>query len=284
MLGPAEVATWGLLGVIWEQLEYIVTAVAEGCEVRCTLSLGTGDVRTAKLIAYKSLWICFVWGAIVSATFAVFGAEIPKLLTADPVLQKMVSDNLPLISLANILSGIGVMAEHLLMGQNRVTLGAGIGCATTAFVALPLGALSSIVYNYDLKGLCFAVTIGGAAFAALAMFSLISSDWKKITEDIMSLHGNTSCSDSSSSVKSLEVHKCDWDELPTGKMNAVEILEYNEEFGNNRIRSPSSHQEWNVLTSRQQEATSTLGYDERKLKDDGDENDDSDIDQQNVSV
>jgi len=249
-LGPAEVAAWGLLGVIWEQLEYIVTAVANGCEVRCTLSLGTGDIQTAKLIAYRSLWVCFVWGAIVSAIFGVFGAEIPKFLTSDPVLQKMVSDNLPLISLANLLSGVAIMAEHLLWGQNRVTLGAGIGCLTTAFVALPLGALSSIVYNYDLKGMTASVTIGGSAFAALSMFSLISSDWKKITEDIMSLHGHSSCSDSPKSVKSLEVHKCDCNELPTEKMNAAETLEYNEKFGNNGVETQCSHQEWKDLTSR----------------------------------
>ena len=53
-LGSAEVAAWGVLGIIWEELEYIVSAISDGCEVRVALTLGKGDVKAAKLIALKA--------------------------------------------------------------------------------------------------------------------------------------------------------------------------------------------------------------------------------------
>lgn len=180
-----------MLGIIWEQLELIVAAVAEGCAIRCTLCLGSGDARTAKLVAYKSVWICFVCGVFVSIIFFIFEEDIPKLLTDDPVLQRMVSDNLSLVGMANIVAGIAIMAERLLMSQNRVTLGTAIGCVTTACISLPLAGISSLVFGFDLKGQTATLAIGMAMFGSIALIALISSDWEKIAVDIKSLHDHT---------------------------------------------------------------------------------------------
>ena len=85
-LGSAEVAAWGLLGIIWEELDYVINAIAEGCVIRCAISLGAGRVHTAKYVAYKSLWICFIWGMAVTVILVVFANEIPALLTPRYVL------------------------------------------------------------------------------------------------------------------------------------------------------------------------------------------------------
>ena len=197
-LGPAEVAAWGLLGIIWEELEFIVTAVAEGCEVRVAISLGTGDVKTAKLIAYKALWISFVWGLLVSILFLLFQEEIPKLITTDPFLQQMVSYNLPMISLANLVSGIAIMGEHILWCQNRSPLSTAIASGTSAFVTLPLAALSTYMFHFDLIGQTAAVVIGCSAFAAMVLYTVVASDWKQISKDVVSLHRDGSSRGSSS--------------------------------------------------------------------------------------
>ncbi|MGK3752651.1 MAG: hypothetical protein ACI8RD_004955 [Bacillariaceae sp.] len=243
------------------------------------------------MVAYKSLWICFVWGGVVTTIFVTFDTDIPKLFTNDPVLQKMVSDNLPLISAANLVSGIAIMAEHVLWGQNRVALGTGIGCLATAFVTLPLGALSSMVLNFDLRGQTTAITIGCAAFGAMAMFALICSDWEKIAEDVISLHGNdSSCSDSSSgsdsssSLGGMPFHDHDWDELTIENRNAAEILGYNEKLWKYNGETSTSNQNWNDLTSKQQEAASVLGYDKIKWNDDDDDDDDTEIAKMDVSI
>jgi hypothetical protein len=204
----------------------------------------------------------------------------------------MVSDNLPLISAANLVAGIAIMAEHVLWGQNRVAMGTGIGCLATVFVTLPLGALSSMVFNFDLRGQTTAITIGCAAFGAMAMFALICSDWEKIAEDVISLHGNdTSCSDSSgdihgsSSLGGMSSHDHDWDELTIKERNAAEILGYNEELWKYDSETSTSNQNWNDLSSKQQEAASILGYDKIKWNDDDDDDDhDTEIDQRDASI
>jgi Na+-driven multidrug efflux pump len=198
-LGAAEVAAWGVLGVIWESLEEIVNAISEGCEVRVANTLGKGDAKTAKLITYKAIWISLIWGVLVSIVFLLFEDEIPRLITTDPVLREMVSFNLPMISLANIVSGIAIMAEHVLWCQNRAKLATIIASATSLLVTLPLAGLSSFVFDFNLIGQTAGVAIGAAAFAASSMHAVISSDWKQISEDVMAIHADEDESDEESS-------------------------------------------------------------------------------------
>eukprot|EP00536_Pseudo-nitzschia_multiseries_P014004 jgi/Psemu1/291187/fgenesh1_pg.644_\ len=228
VLGPAEVAAWGLLGVIWEELEEIVTAIAEGCVIRCTVCLGLGDVPTAKLVAYKSLWICFVWGVAVTTVFVLFANEIPGLLTNDEVLQAMVAKNIPMMSVANTLSGLGIMADQILSAQNRVVLQTQLGVAATIFVTLPLGAISSLVFRLDLEGLTGAISIGFAVFSAMAMHAVILSDWKAISAGVLSIHGYSVPSSSSNSIgndsaSTFDGDRYDWCELPPPKQRAAAL-------------------------------------------------------------
>lgn len=289
VLGPEEVAAWGLLGIIWEELEEIVTAIAEGCVLRCAVGLGLGDVHAAKLVAYKSLWICFVWGVLVTAIFVLFADEIPGLLTEDPVLQKMVAKNIPMMSIANVVSGIGIMVDQILSVQNRAVLQTKIGFATTLLVTLPLGALSALVFDFDLEGLTASISIGSAVFSAVATHAVVCSDWKTISGDVLSVHGYTnsapgsddnddddsSSSSSSSNSSSRKNHSpgfildnnCKWCKLPPQKRSAGKILGYNERLWNSDKETRVSEKEWKELSAEEREAASTLGYNETKWND-----------------
>jgi len=195
VLGPAEVAAWGVLGMIWNELDHIVMAISYGCEVRVAITLGKGDVKTAKMITYKAIWICCVWGIFVSVVFRLFEDQIPRLITTDPFVQEMVSFNLPMISLANIVSGIAIMAEHVLWCQNRAPLSTTIASGTSGLVTLPLAGFSSYIYHFNLIGQTAAVAIGAAAFAAMSMYAVVSSDWKQISENVLSIHDDDNSDD-----------------------------------------------------------------------------------------
>ena len=190
-LGSAELAAWGVLGILWEELEGFVSAISDGCEVRVALTLGKGDANSAKLIAYKALWISLVWGIFVSVIFVFFQDEIPALITKDPLLQEMVSYNLPSIALANLVSGVAIMADHILYCQNRAGLATAIASGTSILITLPLAGLSSWYFRFNLIGQTTAVAIGAAAFAAIALFAVVSSDWNQIAEAIRSLHAES---------------------------------------------------------------------------------------------
>lgn len=189
-LGPAELAAWGILGVIWEELEYIVSAIADGCEVRVAATLGKGDIKTAKLVTYKAIWICFGWGVFVSIIFRLFEDQIPRLITTDPLLQEIVTFNLPMISLANLVSGIAIMAGHALWCQNRATLETVITTGTSTLITIPLAAISSYLFHFNLIGQTAAVAIGAAVFAAWAMYAIVSSDWEQISKNVIALHAS----------------------------------------------------------------------------------------------
>jgi len=243
-LGSAEVAAWGLLGIIWEELDYVINAIAEGCVIRCAISLGAGRVHTAKYVAYKSLWICFIWGMAVTVILVVFANEIPALLTPSPVLQAMVAKSLPVMAVANAFCGVGIMVDHILSVQNRAGAATKLGLAASLLITLPLGAISSIVFDLNLIGLASSISIGSAAFSAAATYLMIRSDWKGISDDIIGIHGyddddnddecenddgssycssNNSCSSDSTKDSSL---KSSWRRTSPEKWTATEEFGY----------------------------------------------------------
>ena len=219
-----------------------------------------GAVPTAKLAAYKGLWICFFWGVLVTTVFLIFADDIPGLLTKNPVLHQMVAKNIPVISVANMISGIGIMADQILDVQNRAVLATKIGLVVFLFVTLPLGALSSLVLDLNLEGLTASISIGAAAASALSLYATINSNWERISQDVLSIHGYSG----GSSGELSSVDDYDWCELPSEKLLAAKVLGYNERLWESGEEPRSSEKDWNELSVDERRAAMTLGYNETK--------------------
>lgn len=50
-LGPAEVATWGIFGTIWDAVTLLVDGIADASEVRVAFLLGSDQPERARLSA-----------------------------------------------------------------------------------------------------------------------------------------------------------------------------------------------------------------------------------------
>jgi Na+-driven multidrug efflux pump len=107
VLGPAEVATWGLLGTLWDALELITEAVADAGEVRTAFLLGAGRPGQAKLSSFKTLYLGVSASIFITACMFIAGEDIPTWLTNDPTLQRMTAELIPLFGIGNIALSIG---------------------------------------------------------------------------------------------------------------------------------------------------------------------------------
>jgi Na+-driven multidrug efflux pump len=90
VMGPAEVAAWGMLGFVWDTFERITAGFADAAEVRIGFRMGAGQPHHAKLAAYKAMYMAVVVSLFSTGVLFILAGHLPRWLTPDPTLQKMV--------------------------------------------------------------------------------------------------------------------------------------------------------------------------------------------------
>jgi Na+-driven multidrug efflux pump len=166
----------------------MISAIAEACEVRCASFLGAGQFHKAKYLSYKSLWIGLAFAGIASMVLYTLQYEIPRWLTPDELLQELLAELIPMLCLALFASGIAVMSDTMLYAQNRFSVATALACSVTILVTLPLSAISSIVFHWNLKGQTGALMFGLSILGSLCTFVLIRSDWEAVSFAVISSH------------------------------------------------------------------------------------------------
>lgn len=135
-------------------------AVADAAEVRCAYLIGSGKPYKARLSAYKSILMAFVASLLMTSVVFMIGDDLPRILTKDPTLQRMVAELIPLFGIGNIALTMGTMAWTLVGSQGRYHLSTAVGFVGSWLVTMPLAAFLGIVLDIDLQGQTFAVVIG----------------------------------------------------------------------------------------------------------------------------
>ena len=89
-MGPAEVAAWAILGLMWNVLERITAGFADTAEVRVGFYMGAGQPRSATIAAYKLMFMALMASLFSTVVLFIIAGNLPRWMTPDPTLQKMV--------------------------------------------------------------------------------------------------------------------------------------------------------------------------------------------------
>lgn len=154
------VAAWGLLESLWDFFEAATSGLSEAASIRVAYHLGKGDVNMAKLSSYKSLFMGVSLSFLITSVLLIMGEDLPKWLTPDETLRSMLNDVIPLIAMANILMVFGMVSWTLVGAQGRYRLATTVSVCMSAFVTLPLAAVSTFYFLFDLKGIVGAIICG----------------------------------------------------------------------------------------------------------------------------
>ena len=187
-LGPAEVAAWGIIGSLWSAIEALTEAIGDAAEVRCAFLLGCGKPKHAQVSSYKSMLIALIVSFLVTSILFTMGEDIATWLTADPVLQKIIVDLLPLFGIGNITMTIGSMSWTLLGAQGRYQLATTVAFGGSWLLTIPLAAIASVLLNLNLQGQTAAVVLGYGGSGLVNSYFLFRSDWKKLSQTVMASH------------------------------------------------------------------------------------------------
>jgi Na+-driven multidrug efflux pump len=282
--GPAEVAVWGLLGQIWDVMDDIVLAVSDASEVRVAHLLGLGKPSLAKHSSDKSLLLAMVSGFIMSAVLASIKTSLPRWLTNDGILQRMLTNLMPIICLALAVLSFGSMSYSILCAQGRTPLATTVSGFGSLFITLPLASLSTFYFNFNLQGLASCLLLGYASSGFVNSLLMLTANWKRVSRTVRKRtkqleenmrhevedHHNKQdavfvCNGVRDSEEDQmdkpEYDSYDFDELPVEVKAAAVALGYNQVMWDQGLEIEALNVYWDQLSPEKQRAAATLGYD-----------------------
>ena len=183
-LGPAEAATWAVLGYVWGVFESTTEAVGDASEVRVAYQLGKGRHALANIAAFKSMFISFILAVLMSIVFLCLRNVLPRWLTDDTTLQSMLSELFPLVALGNVSMTTGMVGWAVVGAQGRYHLATTIATMCSLLITLPLSAILTIRMRIDLQGLTFAVVVGYTITAMTLITCILISDWEMLSTKV----------------------------------------------------------------------------------------------------
>ena len=194
ILGPAEAATWAVLGYVWTFFESTTEAIGDASELRVAYHLGNGHPDMAKLSGYKSMFLATIITGSASAIFMSLANVLPTLLTHDETMQDMLVELWPLVALGNCTMSMGMVCWAIVGAQGRYRLSTTIATSCAFLITIPIAAVSTFM-RVDLQGLAFAVVVGYTITAMLLSLCVLMSDWKAMAEKIREeMDDSSSCS------------------------------------------------------------------------------------------
>ncbi|KAL3777598.1 hypothetical protein ACHAW5_007488 [Stephanodiscus triporus] len=183
ILGPAEAATWAIMGYIWNVFESTTEAVGNASETWVAFQLGEGRPDLAKLVSYKSMLIVSIMSIVMSTLLMSLTNVLPSLMTKDATIQDMLAELFPLVALGNVTMSMGMVCWAIVGAQGRYEISTMIATCCAFLVTIPIGMVS-VVMRINLQGLTFAVVIGYTVTAMLLSAVIILSDWDILAKEI----------------------------------------------------------------------------------------------------
>lgn len=143
--------------------------------------MGAGQVRVAKLLSEKAMYFTFTIAVYATGVFFLLAMYLPGWLTPDPTLQRMLFDIIPLVGFANIWMVTGMVAYAVIGAQGRITTATFLEFFISWGIGVPLAAIMTMVFNYNLEGIVASMTITYTIGTNMYLYMLYTSDWEALS-------------------------------------------------------------------------------------------------------
>jgi len=198
-LGPAEVTTWGIVGSLWDTIEMLTEGFGDAGEIRTGFHLGAARPATARLSSYKTIIISIIFALIITSILWILGEDLATWLTPDPTLQRLILEVLPLLGVGNIALTAGSVSWALVGAQGRYRLATFVAFISSWSVTLPMAAIYTFLFRFDLQAMVSAVVIGYTITGTCLQYILVRSDWERLSKLVIEENEESDSSDESSS-------------------------------------------------------------------------------------
>jgi MATE family multidrug resistance protein len=187
-LGPAEVATWALVGIIWKLLETSTEGFGEAAAIRVAYHLGSGSAQLARLASHKALLISTLQSLFITSILLMAGKNIANILVPDPTLQELLNNLIINVSLGNIVMSFAMSVWSLLGAQGRYRLATLVILICRWIITIPMALTCVFLFDYDLNSVMGSVTTGFATSVLALSYIFFRSDWERLSRIMQELN------------------------------------------------------------------------------------------------
>lgn len=179
-LGGAEVATWALMGIVWEIFEATSEGIGEAAAVRVSYYLAENIPFQAQTLASKVIFWTLVEAVVCTSVFLMVGPNITVALTTDPTLQHLFSSLVGMTGFANLTMAFAQVYWSLVGSQGRFILASSTVLACRWLCAMPLAFLCIFAFEFDLQAVAASISVGYISAAVVLASCIVRSDWKQL--------------------------------------------------------------------------------------------------------
>merc|ERR1712025_243957 len=179
-LGPAEVATWTLLGAFWDFFEALTEGIGEAAANQVTYLLSAGQVEAAKKLSHGAILMAVTQAVLVTSVLYMSGQYLAVLFTTDPAIQNMMNDSIILIGIANVIMCFSQITWSLIGAQGRFRLATSVIFFSRWLVAMPCALISIYIFAYDLNAVSGSLVVGYATACCAFTVIVLRSDWDRL--------------------------------------------------------------------------------------------------------
>jgi hypothetical protein len=175
-----SVATWAMMGVVWELCAALTEGLGEAASVRVSFLLVEGLPMEARRLSNKVAFLALVLALSLTSMFLMLGPNVAVLLSTDTAIQNLFTDVVGLTGLANVSMTFAQVYWSLAGAQGHF----GLASATILFcrwlVILPLASIFIFHFRFDLKAVAGSVAVGYAVAAMVLAWGVFRVDWEQL--------------------------------------------------------------------------------------------------------
>lgn len=187
-LGPAEVATWALLGAFWDVLESFTEGIGEAAANQVAFLLSVGLIERAKNLSMGVIYLAVMQALLVTSALYMSGQYLAILFTTDPTIQNLFNNTIAWIGFANVLMAFAQIAWSLVGAQGRFRLATLAIFLSRWLVSMPCAIVSIYALFLNLNAVSGSLVVGYATATSALTCIVLRSDWVRLAATLQELN------------------------------------------------------------------------------------------------
>eukprot|EP00934_Nitzschia_sp_Nitz4_P000334 Nitzschia sp. Nitz4//scaffold2_size372955//136626//139235//NITZ4_000401-RA/size372955-processed-gene-0.411-mRNA-1//1//CDS//3329546712//334//frame0 len=179
-IGSAEVATWALLGAVWDVLEAMTEGIGEAAAIQVAFLLAALQPERARRLANTAIYMAVVEALLVTSALYMSGRHLAVLFTNDRAMQHMFNDTIGFIGIANVTMTFAQISWSLIGAQGRFRLATLVMFVARWVVTIPVALVATYVYELDLESVSGSLVVGYATASCILTYLVLRSDWVRL--------------------------------------------------------------------------------------------------------
>jgi Na+-driven multidrug efflux pump len=174
------VATWALLGAVWDVLEAFTEGIGEAAAIQVAFLLAAFQPERARKLANTVIYLAVIQSLLVTSALYMSGKYLAVLFSSDPTIQHITNNSFALIGLANVTMAFAQVSWSLIGAQGRFRLATSVVFFSRWLVTVPIALIAIFAFFLDLNSVAGSLVVGYATASCALTFIVLRSDWERL--------------------------------------------------------------------------------------------------------